>query len=202
MNVKSLVLGQGAGNSVFGYLVDGLNAAGSLLIFAIMALICADVLSRNILNQPIDGVAEMVAASIVMIVFLQLASTLRHGRLAQADIFIHGFTVSFPRLGRSLTTLYYLAGAAMLSVVYQGTVPVLMRAIDRNQFFGVEGVFTFPVWPIRLVVVFCAAVTVLQFLVLAAREALCVVRGTPIQTAAHAESEKSDSRSTQSGDPS
>lgn len=184
MNVKSLVFGQGTGNSFFGYLVDGLNAAGSLLIFAIMALICADVLSRNLFNQPIDGVAEMVAASIVMIVFLQLASTLRHGRLAQADIFIYGFTVSFPRIGRSLTTLYYLAGAAMLGVVYQGTVPVLMRAIDRNQFFGVEGVFTFPVWPIRTVVVFCAAVTVLQFLVLAAREAICVVRGTPINAPA------------------
>lgn len=199
MTIKSLVFGQGTGNSLFGYLVDGLNAAGSLLIFAIMALICADVLSRNLFNQPIDGVAEMVAASIVMIVFLQLASTLRHGRLAQADIFIYGFTVSFPRIGRSLTTLYYLAGAAMLGVVYQGTVPVLMRAIDRNQFFGVEGVFTFPVWPIRTVVVVCAAVTVLQFLVLAVREAICVVRGTPIRTPVAADAEAATPRS---GEPS
>jgi TRAP-type C4-dicarboxylate transport system permease small subunit len=200
MNVKSLLFGQGTGNSLFGYLVDGLNAAGSLLIFAIMALICADVLSRNLFNQPIDGVAEMVAASIVMIVFLQLASTLRHGRLAQADIFIHGFTVSFPRIGRSLTTLYYLAGAAMLGVVYQGTVPVLMRSIDRNQFFGVEGVFTFPVWPIRMVVAVCAAITVIQFLVLAVREAILVVRGTPIKSVAPAEANDVITQSTQTGE--
>jgi len=48
-------------DSLFGYAVDGLNGAGSLLIFAVMALMCADVLSRNLIDRPIDGVAELVA---------------------------------------------------------------------------------------------------------------------------------------------
>lgn len=161
----------------FGWLVDALNAAGSLLIFAIMALICIDVLSRNILNQPIDGVAEMVAASIVMIVFLQLASTLRHGRMAQADLFIFGFKRNYPRLGHGLITLYYLTGAFMLAVIVKGTWPVLIKAINRNQFFGVEGVFTFSIWPIRFVVLTCATITVIQFLLLAWQELQCVIRG-------------------------
>ncbi|MCH8529573.1 MAG: TRAP transporter small permease [Saccharospirillum sp.] len=175
VNLKSLLLGHGPGNSLFGYLVDGLNAVGSLLIFAIMALICADVFSRNVFNQPIAGVAEMVAASIVMIVFLQLASNLRHGRMAQADIFIHGFTVRFPRAGHSLVCLFYLVGAYMMYIVYKGTLPVLERAINRNQFFGVEGVFTFPVWPIRTIVVCCAVIALIQFLTLALDQAWKVV---------------------------
>lgn len=162
---------------IFGWFVDSLNAVGSLLIFAIMALICADVLARNFFNSPIDGVAELVAASIVMIVFLQLASTLRHGRMAQADLFIYGFKKAYPRLGHSLTTIYYLVGAFMLSVVVNGTWPVLMKAIKRNQFFGVEGVFTFPVWPIRIVVLACAVITVIQFLILAWHEFKWVVQG-------------------------
>lgn len=181
VSFKTLVLGRRLGggrhNSLFGYLVDGLNAVGSLLIFSIMAMIVVDVLSRNLLNKPIAGVAELVAASIVMIVFLQLPSTLRHGRMAQADIFIQGFTERHPRLGHGLQTLFYLAGSYMLWVVYQGTLPTFLRAWERNQFMGVEGVFTFPVWPIRLVVIACAAITLLQYLLLALQALAWTVKG-------------------------
>ncbi|MCC5884192.1 MAG: TRAP transporter small permease [Halomonas sp.] len=178
---KTLVLGRRLGggrhNSLFGYLVDGLNAIGSLLIFSIMAMIVVDVLSRNLFNKPIAGVAELVAASIVMIVFLQLPGTLRHGRMAQADIFIRGFTERHPRIGHGLQTLFYLAGAYMLYVIYQGTLPTFLRAWERSQFMGVEGVFTFPVWPIRLVVIACALITLLQYLLLAGQALLRTVQG-------------------------
>lgn len=165
--------------SAFGVLIDGLNAVGSILIFAIMVLICADVLARNLFNQPIKGVAELVAASIVMIVFLQLASALRHGRMAQADIFIAGFSRKYPRLGHALKALFYLAGAAMLAVVFKGTLPVFMNALERQLFMGVEGVFTFPIWPIRLVVLGCAAVTVAQYLLLALRDLRLIFEPAP-----------------------
>lgn len=177
MTVSTWLKGPTRQQSWFGALIDGLNAVGSVLIFAIMALICADVLARNFLNQPIDGVAELVAASIVMIVFFQLASALRHGRMAQADIFIAGFTRKHPRLGHGLMTLFHLAGGAMLAIVFDGTLPVYLNAIERDLFMGVEGVFTFPVWPIRLVVLCCAAVTVVQYLLLALGEARLAIRG-------------------------
>ncbi|PMR72891.1 TRAP transporter small permease subunit [Billgrantia endophytica] len=170
-------LGHGQHNSLFGYLVDGLSAVGSLLIFSIMAMIVVDVLSRNLFNQPIAGVAEMVAASIVIIVFLQLPSTLRHGRMAQADIFIQGFTERRPRLGHGLQSLFFFAGAYMLMVVYQGTLPTFLRAWERHQFMGVEGVFTFPVWPIRLVVIACALITVVQYLLYGGRSLVWAIKG-------------------------
>lgn len=169
-SLKAWVLGDAQHKSLFGHLVDGLNAAGSLLIFAIMAMICADVFSRNLFNLPIAGVAELVAASIVMIVFLQLASTLRHGRMAQADIFIVGFTRRYPRLGHGLQALFFAAGVWMMYIVYSGTLPVLIRAWERNQFMGIEGVFTFPTWPIRFIVLSCAVITLVQYLLLAGRE--------------------------------
>lgn len=175
MTVSTWLKGPTRQQSWFGALIDGLNAIGSILIFAIMALICADVLARNIFNQPINGVAELVAASIVMIVFFQLASALRHGRMAQADIFIAGFTRKHPRLGHGLQTLFYLAGAAMLAIIFDGTLPVYLNAVERQLFMGVEGVFTFPIWPIRLVVLICAAVTVLQYLLLAVHQARLVL---------------------------
>jgi len=178
---KTLILGRrlshGQHNSLFGYLVDGLNAIGSLLIFAIMAMIVTDVLSRNLFNQPIAGVAELVAASIVMIVFLQLPGTLRHNRMAQADIFIVGFTEKHPRVGHLLQCLFFLAGAYMLYIVFSGTLPTFLRAWERNQFMGVEGVFTFPVWPIRLVIISCAAITVAQYLLLSLQSLWLAWRG-------------------------
>lgn len=183
LSLKTLILGRrwgrGQHNSLFGYLVDGLNAIGSLLIFAIMAMIVTDVVSRNLFNLPIAGVAELVAASIVMIVFLQLPGTLRHNRMAQADIFIAGFTAKHPRLGHLVQCVFFLAGAYMLYIVFTGTLPTFLRAWERNQFMGVEGVFTFPVWPIRFVIISCAAITVAQYLLLSLQSLWLAWRGQP-----------------------
>ena len=92
----------------FGWMIDGLNAVGSLVIAAVMALMCADVLMRNIANQPIDGVAEMVAASIVIIVFLQLPSTVRQSCCGNRSISSAGSngggTAMIPVSARTMVT--------------------------------------------------------------------------------------------------
>ena len=150
--------------SLFGRLVDGLNAAGSVLIGAIMLLMCADVLLRDVVNRPIDGVAELVAASIIVIVFLQLPATLRHGRMSRADLFIDPFIARRPRAGKRLRALFSLAGVFACGVIAYATWPVLTRAWTDSEFFGVEGVFTFPTWPMRAVVVLGATLAAIQYL--------------------------------------
>jgi len=62
-----------------------MNSVGTLWVFALMFLICADVAGRYLLNAPIKGAAEMVGYSIVTAVFLQMASTLRAGRFTRAE---------------------------------------------------------------------------------------------------------------------
>ena len=156
-----------APQSTFGMLIDGLNAIGSLLIGAVMLLMCADVLLRNLVNKPIDGVAEMVAASIVVIVFLQLPSTLRHGRMSRADLFIDPFVQRRPRAGRRLRALYSLAGVFACGLIAYASAPPLLRAWTNSEFLGIEGVFTFPTWPMRGVVVLGAVLAALQYLLLA-----------------------------------
>lgn len=157
-------------DSLFGYAVDGLNGAGSLLIFAVMALMCADVLSRNLIDRPIDGVAELVAISIVAIVFLQLASALRHGRMSRADLFIDGFVQRHPHAGHLVCAAFNLAGATMLAVVCYATWPTFVLAWTEGEFIGVEGVFTAPIWPVKLIVLVGSAMTAGQYLLLAAHE--------------------------------
>lgn len=179
-SLKTLILGRrwghGQHNSLFGYLVDGLNAIGSLLIFAIMAMIVIDVLSRNLFNLPIAGVAELVAASIVMIVFLQLPGTLRHNRMAQADIFIAGFTEKHPRLGHLVQCVFFWRGLHALYRLYRHVAHLPTR-LGAQPVHGRGGVFTFPVWPIRFVIISCAAITVAQYLLLSLQSLWLAWRG-------------------------
>ena len=46
----------------------------------------ADVIGRNVFNHPIPGVVEFLGLSIVAIVFLQMANTLREGRHVSNDL--------------------------------------------------------------------------------------------------------------------
>lgn len=151
-------------DSAFGYLVDGMNGLGSVLIFAVMALMVADVFMRDFFNAPIDGVAELVAISIIAIVFLQLGSTLRHGRMSRADLFIDGFTLRHPRAGNSIHVLFSLAGAFVCGVIFYATWPRFLRAWTDNEFYGVQGVFTVPTWPLLAIVLLGCAITCVQYL--------------------------------------
>lgn len=151
---------------VFGRIVDGLNAVGSIVIAAVMLLMCADVLLRNLANRPIEGVAELVATSIIVIVFLQLPATVRHDRMSRADLFLDPFSHRHPTAGRRLNAAFSLAGAFALAIIAYASWPLLTRAIAENDFLGIEGVFTFPLWPMRAAVVVGAGLAALQYLVL------------------------------------
>jgi hypothetical protein len=71
-----------------------------VVIALMMVMICADVISRGVFQKPIAGVSELTAMAIVVIVFLSLGSTLRHGRMSRADLFIDGFITRQPVAGR------------------------------------------------------------------------------------------------------
>lgn len=159
-----------AQNSLFGVIVDALNGLGSIVIALIMLLMCFDVFMRNALNQPIDGVAEMVAASIIVIVFLQLPATLRHGRMSRADIFLGPLLSKSPIAGKFLCSLLSLFGIFACCLIAYATWPLLTRAWNNNEFFGVEGLFTFPTWPMRLVVFCGSTLAAVQYMLMAWRD--------------------------------
>lgn len=154
----------------FGRVVDALNAIGSIVIAAVMVLMCADVLMRDLFNRPIDGVAELVATSIIIVVFLQLPATLRHGRMSRADLYIDPLLARNPRAGKRLRGVLSLFGVFACAVIAYATWPVLGRAWEDSEFWGVEGVFTFPTWPMRAVVLLGAALAAVQYLLLAVQD--------------------------------
>jgi TRAP-type mannitol/chloroaromatic compound transport system permease small subunit len=148
---------------------QALNLLGSALVFGLMLLIGADVTGRALLGAPLAGVPELVALSIVAIVFLQGPAALQAGRFTRAEVVIAPLARRAPRLALMLETLFDLAGAAVVAVIVATTWPMLADAWVRGHFVGAIGNFTAPVWPVKAVIVAGGGVLVLQFLARAAR---------------------------------
>ena len=144
--------------------VAGLNGIGTILIFALMILINLDVFLRYLFNAPIEGVTEMVELSIVCIVFLQISDAIRGGRLTRSDGLYSRVLNRSPVAGHALGILFDIAGAIFFTAILYGSLPRLVEAFRGNYFAGNVGIFTFPVWPIRLVLVIGCVTAILVFL--------------------------------------
>lgn len=150
---------------VFGGWVFLLNSVGTAWIFLIMLLINTDVLMRFLFDKPIDGVAEIVAISIVGIVFLQLSDAIRAGRLTRSDGFFNKIAEKKPKVGAAMDLVFDICGVVFFAVILVGAVPFFIDAWVNNYFVGTEGIFTFPKWPIRLILVISCATAMLVILV-------------------------------------
>jgi len=147
----------------FGGIVGGMNAAGSCWIMVLMILIILEVVFRGVFNAPIIGVIEMIEISIIGIVFLQLADSLRRGVLTRSDGLFHQLMKRSPLAGHLLGGVTHLLGATFMALILWGYAPTFFDAWQKDYYVGVEGMFTAPVWPIAGVVVVSIVVTMVQF---------------------------------------
>lgn len=147
----------------FGGLVEGLNAIGTLCIFAVMILINSDIFGRFVFSSPVPGVKEMVELSIVGIVFLQLPHTLRVGRITRSDAAFKQLLLRFPRVAHFMSALYNLTGVLLAGLIVYGSVPRFARAWSDNHYIGNQGIFVAPVWPVRLIIVIGCVCLAVQF---------------------------------------
>ena len=153
---------------LFASLVSGMNAAGSCWIVVLMILINVEAIGRSALNKPIIGVIEMIEISIIGIVFMQLADSLRRGVLTRSDGMFNQLLSKNLAAGYILAILTYTIGAVFMGLVIWGSVPYLIDAWENNYYIGVEGMFTAPVWPIALIIVIGVTVTMVQFIIILA----------------------------------
>ncbi len=150
--------------SVVSMLTGAVSGAASIWIFCLMLLICADIIGRTFFNAPVQGVSEMVANSIVAIVFLQAAHTLMSGRMTRTDILIGALEDARPFASAVIRAVFHLAGIVVFALIAEGTWPKLVDAWVENEFFGAQGVFTAPVWPIKACLFGGSLLTCLAFL--------------------------------------
>ncbi len=148
-----------------------LNAIGTAWVAGITVLISCDILGRVLFNSPIVGVPEVVKVSVVGIVWLQMAHTLKIGGHLRSDVILGRLT---PKNQSIVNIIAYSLGALIFGlVVYSGWNTMIM-AWELGEFEGEEPA-RIPTYPLRTIVLLGAALTSLQFSLMlgkAIREAL------------------------------
>lgn len=128
-----------------------------LLAAAITLIVCADVASRGLLNQSIQGASEFVVLLLVALVFLGFAGAEAKGENFSVTILVHALP---PRVQRALKVL--TGGISLTAVVVLAWMS-WSRAIAATQ-SGEQsyGTVNFPVWPSRLLIAFGLTMLALQ----------------------------------------
>lgn len=151
--------------------VDGLSKLLMILAagwaFVLCFFILADIVFRA-LNMPLQGTKEIVANSVVMIVFLSAGFAVRSGSMLRADFLIDAMP---PAVRRGLVVAGLLLGAAFFLFLAKAGITPALRSFANGEFDG-EGALRVPVWPARFMIVFGAGLAALNYLLLAAIEAL------------------------------
>ena len=120
---------------MFDRLIATFNALGSAWIFLLMLLILADVVGRGAFSAPVRGVPEMVALSIVAIVFMQAAHTLKIGRMTRSDAVLDKLAGTRPRTRSALLAVNDVFGFAVMAILAWATGP---RAFKSWEYQGLR----------------------------------------------------------------
>lgn len=141
-----------------------LAAVGTAWIFALMMLVVADVVGRNFFDAPITGVAEFAARSVASIVFLQLAAAICTGRMTRSDFLLRMIGRRSPAALKAIEVFNVVVGALLFIALAVISWPEFTAALQAGEYFGVQGVYTVPTWPFRLLIVMGSVLAAMAYL--------------------------------------
>lgn len=139
--------------------ITALNALGTVLILGLMALICADVVGRSAFNAPLQGVPEMVKALVPIMLWLQVAYTLRIGKHMRSGI---GLQLMPRSASRVVLVLNCLVGIFLFGVIGFYAWEEFVMAVETGS-FEMGGDVRIPDWPVWLAVFTGALCTGAQY---------------------------------------
>jgi TRAP-type mannitol/chloroaromatic compound transport system permease small subunit len=140
-----------------------MNGAGTFLILFLMTVMLIDISGRLVLNRPLVGVPEMVSMAIVAIVFLQLPHAVASRAMIRSGMLIDTLEAARPRLGALVNACCNIVGALVFLAITYASWRFLLRAWLNEETYGTAGVFEFPQWPLRAVIVLGAFWTAVEF---------------------------------------
>jgi TRAP-type C4-dicarboxylate transport system permease small subunit len=144
-----------------------MNAAGTAWIGVITVIITADILGRTLFNAPIIGVPEIVKVSVVAIVWLQMAHTLKIGGHIRSDVVLDRLS---PR-GKAFVNLLAAAlGIFVFGFLVYSAWPQMIEGWRVGEFEG-ELPVRVPTYPVRTILIVGATLTCIEFLIYGWRNA-------------------------------
>ena len=140
-----------------------LMVAAAAWAFGLAFLVMGNILGRAIFDAPIYGTAEIVAASIVIVVFLQAGYAIRSRSMLKADFLV----IHLPDVvQRVLLSAGYLLGAAFFLMIITGGWEESILSYVEGEYEG-EGALRVPSWPARWTVLVGSALAMINYLVMA-----------------------------------
>ena len=130
--------------------------------FGLAFLVMGNIIGRFVFDSPIDGTAEIVAASIVIIVFLQVGYAIRSRSMLKADFLVILLPEAVQRI--FLAIGYFLGAAFFLMIITGGWEESILSYVE-GEYEG-EGALRVPAWPTRFTILFGSAVAFLNYLLL------------------------------------
>jgi TRAP-type mannitol/chloroaromatic compound transport system permease small subunit len=147
---------------VFNRIIEALNAIGTVWVAAMMVLICGDIFGRALFNSPIIGVPEIVRVSVVGIVWLQMAHTLKIGGHLRSNIILDRLSIKWQNI---IEVLGCILGILVFSLAAYTSWDVMIEGWRIKEFEG-ELPVRVPVYPIRTIVLIGTFLTMVQFVVI------------------------------------
>ncbi len=140
-----------------------LMIAAATWAFGLSLLVMGNIIGRSVFDSPIYGTAEIVAASIVIIVYLQAGYAIRSRSMLKADFLV----IRLPdKVQRILLAIGYLLGAAFFLMIITGGWAESVASYVDGEFEG-EGALRVPSWPARWTVLIGSALAMINYLVMA-----------------------------------
>lgn len=131
--------------------------------FGLSFLILANIIGRSVFDSPVYGTAEIVATSIVIIVFLQVGYAIRSESMLRADFLIIHLPYSIQRI---FLFIGYLLGAVFFLMIITGGWEESVLSYIEGEFEG-EGALRVPSWPARWMVIIGSTLALINYIVLA-----------------------------------
>lgn len=131
--------------------------------FILTFFILTDIVGRTLFNNPFNGVREIVANSIVIIVFLQAGYAIRSRSMLSAEFLVSRFPIWLQRVALGFG---YLLGAAFFAFIIWGGWNFAIDSWVGGEFEG-EGALHVPAWPTRFIILFGSTLAVVNYLVVA-----------------------------------
>jgi TRAP-type C4-dicarboxylate transport system permease small subunit len=152
---------------MFGALLASLNTLASVWTMFLVALISSDVIGRALFDRPIPGVPEIVRFSVVGMVWLWMAYTLRAGKHLRTTLVLGALS---RRGARVVLTLNSVVGLVMFALTaWLGWFEMVVSW--QGGIFEGEHPVRIPVWPVWAILVLGATLTAIQFALDAVRYA-------------------------------
>lgn len=153
-------------------LMEIMNVIGTAWVGVITVLISADILGRVLFRHPVVGVPEIVKVSVVMIVWLQMAHTLKIGGHIRSDIILDRLS---PKGYAAVNLIASLLGAFIFAFLVYAGWDNMIEGWRIGEFEG-ELPVRVPTYPVRTILILGAALTSFQFFLLGWRSLQVLLR--------------------------